>query len=268
MLRNIAIKPSKDSLNADPSKGSLVKGFIVRRLLIPSLVSAIAFVILCGLGIWQLERLYEKEALLQRIDQSLKADAVAMPPETEWSSLKPDDYTYRKVFVSGHFEHEHEAHVFGFIVIDDKGSTSPGYFILTPLALHNGSRVIVNRGFVPEMLKAQDQRKAGLIEGPVTVQGLMRVPERSGLFTPQDDLQKNIRFIRDPAVIAASFKLERVAPFIIDADATPVPGRWPEGGHTVVSVPNNHLEYALTWFGLAVVLIGVFTAFALKARDS
>ena len=126
--------------------------------------------------------------------------------------------------------------------------------------------MIVNRGFVPEALKAQDKRKAGLIEGPVTVQGLMRVAERSGLFTPQDDLQKNIRFIRDPAVIAASLKLERVAPFIIDADATPVPGRWPEGGHTVVSVPNNHLEYALTWFGLALVLIGVFTAFVLKAR--
>jgi len=97
----------------------------VRRLLIPSLVSAIAFVILCSLGVWQVERLYEKEALLQRIDQSLKADPVAMPSESEWSSLKADDYTYRKIFVSGHFEHEHEAHIFGFIVIDDKGSTSP-----------------------------------------------------------------------------------------------------------------------------------------------
>ncbi len=238
----------------------------MRRLLIPSIVSAIVFVILCGLGFWQLERLYEKEALLQRIDQSLKADPVAMPGEAEWSQLKPDEYTYRKVFVSGHFEHEHEAHIFGFIVIDDKGTTSPGYFVLTPLALHNGGRVIVNRGFVPEVMKAQDQRKLGLIEGPMTIQGLMRVPERRGFFTPQDDLQKNIRFLRDPAVIASSFTLDRVAPFIIDADATAIPGRWPEGGHTVVSVPNNHLEYALTWFGLALVLIGVFTAFALKAR--
>lgn len=237
----------------------------MRRLLIPSIVSVIAFVILCGLGFWQLERLYEKEALLQRIDQSLKADAVAMPGEAEWSQLKPDEYTYRKVFVSGHFEHEHEAHVFGFIVIDDKGTTSPGYFVLTPLALNNGGRVIVNRGFVPEAMKAQDQRKLGLIEGLMTIQGLMRVPERRGLFTPQEDLQKNIRFLRDPALIASSFTLDRVAPFIIDADATAIPGRWPEGGHTVVSVSNNHLEYALTWFGLALVLIGVFTAFALKA---
>ncbi|MEY4091260.1 MAG: hypothetical protein RLZZ496_442, partial [Pseudomonadota bacterium] len=102
MLRNIAIKPSKDSLNTDPSKGSPAKGAIVRRLLIPSIVSAIAFVILCGLGFWQLERLYEKEAFLQRIDQSLKADAVAMPVDSEWSRLKPDEYTYRKVFLSGH----------------------------------------------------------------------------------------------------------------------------------------------------------------------
>ena len=65
-----------------------------------------------------------------------------------------------------------------------------------------------------------------------------------------------------------SFGMERVAPFLIDAEATAIPGRWPEGGHTVVSVPNNHLEYALTWFGLALVLIGVFTAFAVKARTA
>ena len=240
----------------------------MQRLLIPSLVSALAFVVLCALGVWQLERLYEKEALMERIDLSLKADAVAMPLEAEWPALTPDEYTYRKIFVSGEFDHKHEAHVFGFIVTDDKGTTAPGYFVLTPLDLPNGSRVIVNRGFVPEVMKEPDQRKPGLIEGPVTIQGLMRVPERRGLFTPTDDLKKNIRFLRDPVAIASSFGMERVAPFLIDAEATPIPGRWPEGGHTVVSVPNNHLEYALTWFGLALVLIGVFTAFAVKARTA
>lgn len=240
----------------------------MRRLILPAIVSAIAFVILCGLGIWQLERLYEKEALLKRIDQSLKTDPVAMPPEAEWPALKPDDYSYRKITVNGEFDHKHEAHLFGFIVTDSKGGSAPGYFVLTPLTLQDGSRVIVNRGFVPEALKEPELRTPGLIEGPIMIQGLMRVPERRGLFTPTDDLKKNIRFLRDPAAIAASFGLERVAPFIVDADATPVPGRWPEGGHTVVSVPNNHLEYALTWFGLALVLVGVFTAFALKARKA
>ena len=71
------------------------------RLLLPSLFSALAFLVLCGLGVWQIERLYEKEALLERIDQSLKADAVAMPLEAEWPALKPDDYSYRKITVSG-----------------------------------------------------------------------------------------------------------------------------------------------------------------------
>jgi len=242
--------------------------FVVRRLLVPAIFSAIALSILCGLGVWQLQRLYEKEALLKRIDQSLKADPVAMPFESEWLALKPDDYSYRKITVSGEFDHKHEAHFFGFIITDSRGGSAPGYFVLTPLTLQDGSRVIVNRGFVPEALKEKEQRALGLIEGPVTIQGLMRVPERRGLFTPTDDLKKNIRFLRDPAAIIASFGLERVAPFIVDADATPVPGRWPEGGHTVVSVPNNHLEYALTWFGLALVLVGVFTAFVLKARKA
>lgn len=240
----------------------------MRRLIVPALVSATAFLILVGLGLWQLERLYEKEALLRHIDQAINADPVPLPPKTEWATLRPNDYIYRKVEVTGQFDHAHEAHFFGFIIIDERGTTRPGYFILTPLRLADDSYVFVNRGFVPEALKDQAQRRTGLVLGPVTIRGLMRAPEHKGMFSPDDDLQKNIRFVRDPVLLAESFGLSSVAPFIVDADATPVPGGAPEGGHTVISVPNNHLEYALTWFALAFALVAVFTAFVFSQRKS
>ena len=240
----------------------------MRRLFFPAFLFALAFLTLIGLGLWQIERLYEKEALLDHIDQALKAAPVSLPGKDEWSRMQPNDYMYRKVSLSGEFDHAHEAHLFGFIVTDERGTTRPGYFILTPLRLDTGDVVFINRGFVPEALKDQSLRRAGLITGRVTLQGLMRAPERKTLFTPEDDVQKNIRFLRDPALLAASLGLPPVAPFIIDADATPVPGGAPEGGHTVISVPNNHLEYALTWFALAFALVGVFSAFVIAHSKS
>ena len=152
--------------------------------------------------------------------------------------------------------------MFGFIPAGETGETTPGYFILTPLETSGGATVIVNRGFVPQELGDRSRRPDGLVSGEVTITGLMRAPQPRGLCTPADDPRKGIWFTRDPVTIAADLDLRRVAPFTIDADASPVPGRWPEGGHTVVSVPNNHLQYALTWFALALALLAVFVTFA------
>jgi surfeit locus 1 family protein len=121
--------------------------------------------------------------------------------------------------------------------------------------------VIVNRGFVPDELAAKSARAAGEIEGETHVTGLMRPPQSRNLFTPADEPDKDLYFTSDPAVIAAHFGLSRAAPFVVDADATPVPGGWPEGGTTEIDIPNNHLNYALTWFGLAVGLLAVFVAY-------
>jgi surfeit locus 1 family protein len=82
------------------------------------------------------------------------------------------------------------------------------------------------------------------------------------MFSPDNDPGRNAWYRRDPAEIASAMKLERVAPFTIDADATPNPGALPEGGRTRINFPNDHLGYALTWFGLALALAGVFGVFA------
>ena len=236
-----------------------------RRLIIPGLFTALAFVCLVGLGIWQLERLHEKEALLARIAERLEQAPVALPAESEWAALAPSDYDYRKVTLTGRFLHQRETHLFSFIAKGERGDTIPGYMVFTPLVLENGATVIINRGFVPEALKDQSLRTAGQLEGPVSITGLMRAPEKRGLFTPADSIEKNIYFTRDAKILAEALKLPRVAAFTIDADETPVPGGAPLGGQTIVSVPNNHLQYALTWFALALALLGVFVAFVRKA---
>lgn len=230
-----------------------------KRLFWPAVSTLLVGMCLLALGFWQLQRLAWKDALLAEIAQRAEAAPVPVPPEGLWPLLQPDDYDYRHVELVGRFEHDKEALVFR--AAGPKG-LGPGFLVLTPLRLATGAHVIVNRGYVPQDRKDPVSRRQGQIEGEVSVQGLMRPPEPRNFFTPADSPEKGIYFSRDPGVIAGHFGLVRAAPFSIDADAFDVPGGWPQGGTTVRALPNNHLAYALTWFGLAAGLCGVFIAFA------
>lgn len=234
----------------------------LKDLFWPAIFTLAAGGILIGLGLWQLQRLHWKETLISRIDARSTMPPQPLPRQADWQSLEPDDYEYRHVEAEGTFEHDKEALVFHGPGFSRKGITAPGYLVLTPLRLASGATIIVNRGFVPEELKDQAKRLEGEIAGPVKITGLMRPPEPRNFFTPPDDPATGRYFTRDPALIAASFNLTGAAPFSIDADDLPMPGGWPKGGTTEVVIPNNHLSYALTWFGLAFGLFGVFGAFA------
>jgi surfeit locus 1 family protein len=217
--------------------------------------------ILVLLGVWQLHRLAWKETLISEIATRSKGAPQPLPEPSEWNRLAPAAYAYRHVEFAGRYENDKEALVFYGAGPHDLG---PGYLILTPLRLDSGAVVIVNRGFVPDALAAKSARSAGEIEGETHVIGLMRPPQTRNLFTPADEPDKDIYFTRDPAAVAAHFGLAQTAPFVVDADAS-APGGWPQGGMTEIDIPNNHLGYALTWFGLAVGLFVVFAAY-LRAR--
>jgi surfeit locus 1 family protein len=188
--------------------------------------------------------------------------ALAIVPEAEWDAWRADRDEFRKVRVTGTFLHEFEAPVYGLAQGERQGAPIQGYYLITPLKLASGAIVMVNRGFIPTDLRDPARRAASQPQGEVTVTGLVRAPEARNAFTPDDDPARNQWFARDPQAIAAARKLERVAPFLIDADGSPNPGGWPRGGQTPLTLPNNHLQYALTWFGIALTLIGVFAAFA------
>jgi surfeit locus 1 family protein len=166
------------------------------------------------------------------------------------------------VSAAGRFQHPREVLVHT-VLSEPKGRfAGPGYWVLTPLELDDGAVVIVNRGFVPANRRDPATRADGQVAGRVSVTGLLRRPEPGNWFTPDNDPPRGQWYRRDPHAIAAAFGLARVAPFMIDADAAPNPGGLPQGGETRLSFPNNHLGYALTWFGLAAALAGVFGVFA------
>ena len=233
-------------------------------MIAPGLAALIAIGILVGLGVWQIQRLAWKTKLLETIAARTTAAPMPLPPEAAWPDLKPAHYGYRHVALQGVFEHDKEVHIFRPLA-EARGAThGVGYLVLTPLRLASGAAVIVNRGFVPDEKLDPSTRMAGQVSGPVTVTGLMREPEGRNLFTPADEPDRGIWFTRDPAAIARYDHLDRAAPFSVDADASPIPGGLPQGGETVLDIPNNHLSYAMTWFGLALGLAGVFAVYAAR----
>ena len=229
----------------------------VRRgsFLVATLLVLPALALMTGLGVWQVERLQWKEAMLARIDARLHAAPGALPSADTWATLKPDDYEYRHVTVSGRLDGSRITLIFRGVGKVADGPTQPGYWFMAPLTLADGASLLVNLGFVPyERRDAALQALAATAKGEVSLSGVMRAPEDRGPFIPADDSAKGQWYTRDPLAIAASLSLTLPAPFSVDADAHDAPPGLPAGGATVLDIPNNHLSYAATWFGLAATL--------------
>lgn len=230
-------------------------------LLAPGLATLAALAILLSLGVWQLERREWKNDLLARIEARAHGEPGTITPEAEWPLWRAEDDEFRRVRVTGVFLYDRETPVHG-LMAGQRGAPVQGFYLFTPLRRPDGSVVAVNRGFVPTELRDPAARPGSQPAGDVAATGLVRAPEARGWFVPANDLSRRDWFVRDPAEMARAWGLRRVAPFYIDADATPAPGGWPKGGQTQLALPNNHLQYAVTWFGLALTLVGVFGAWA------
>lgn len=235
-----------------------------RSLLVPCLFSLAGVAVLLALGLWQVERLWWKNELIAQIDARSRAAPKPLAPSGQWASLMAGDHEYERVALAGVLEHDREALIYRASGKVAGAMPQPGYWVMTPLRLPDGARVLINRGFIALDRKDVFSRSAGQTFGEVAIIGLFRAPETRGFFTPPDNPAKGEWFTRDPAAIAAALQLERAAPFSIDEDAHAAPLGTPAGGATVIDIPNNHLSYALTWFGLAATLAGVFAAFVLR----
>ena len=235
--------------------------------------AVLAFVVLIGLGTWQLQRKTWKEGLIAALDAQLAATPIALPPPAAWSELDQQRDGYRHVTVSVEFDNANEALVFAAPSAFRPDVTSPGYWVFTPARLADGGIVIVNRGFVPEGRQHPISRPEGQLSGPLLIVGVMRWPEGRHWFTPNDEPAHNLWFSRDPQAIAAAKGLGSkdvgpVAPFYIEQESPAPPGGLPQPGKLVVKLPDNHLQYALTWYGLAVVLVVIFAVWAVgSSRD-
>jgi len=229
----------------------------------PTLATVTMLAVMLALGTWQLERLRWKRTLIERVEARIGAEPMAVPDEDAWAGLDRDQIDYRPVRATGRFRHEQEIHVYTHLSRPRGQFGGQGYWVITPLALANGATVLVNRGFVPQSFKTRGSRPHGLPAGEVTVAGLARIGETRGLFVPADTPAENTWFTRDIGAMARHLNLDRVAPFYIEAAASGPAGRLPQGGETRVSFANNHLQYAITWYGLALVLVAVYVLFHL-----
>ncbi|MGY3603274.1 MULTISPECIES: SURF1 family protein [unclassified Bradyrhizobium] len=223
-------------------------------------LAALGVVALTALGVWQLERRTWKLALIDRVEQRQHAAPQPIPAPSSWHAITASSDEYRRVTVSGHFLHERETLV---AAVTDYGR---GFWVLTPLQTTDGVTVLVNRGFVPPERREPSTRREGNPPGIVSVTGLLRITEPEGGFLRSNDPAANRWYSRDVAAIAAARGQSQVAPFFVDADATPNGGGYPIGGLTVVRFPNNHLIYALTWFAMAIMLAAALLR-ALRVRD-
>jgi surfeit locus 1 family protein len=219
-----------------------------------TLATLIAVTIMVGLGTWQVERLAWKNALIDRIESGLRAAPAPLPARVE----NPADWDFRRVSVTGQFLHDHEL---------DLAARSMngriGYQIVTPLKRGDGTLVLVNRGWVPLEKRDPASRPEGLPAGTVTVEGVARVPAERGWMQPDNEPATNMWFWYDiPAMAAqAGEGAGEALPVVIEAGNAPNPGGFPIGGQTNVNIANNHLQYAFTWYSLAITLIVIYFVF-------
>jgi surfeit locus 1 family protein len=225
-----------------------------RPRLAPTLFTIPVVVVLVALGVWQLQRLEWKSRLIAERATAVAAAPVS-PPQTlaEARALE-----FHRLTVEGVFLHDKEILR---NAIAAKGDA--GFDVLTPLREEGGRIVFVNRGFVPTELKDPATRPTGQLAGTVRVSGLLRVPpdKKPGWFIPDNRPDRNAWFWIDLPAMAAADGLANVAPFYIDADAEPNPGGWPKGGVTPLALPNDHLQYAITWFSLAAALVVIYLVY-------
>lgn len=205
-------------------------------------LAALACVILAGLGIWQVQRLAWKTDLIARVEARVIADPVAAPAPDNWAALTEADDEYRRVQVSGRYLPDRDT------LVQAVTARGAGFWVMTPVTTDDGWTLLVNRGFVG----ADRRDERALPDGPVSVTGLLRLSQSGGGFLRDNDPVADRWFSRDTDAIAAAKGLGDVAPYFIDADR--IGSGQPVGGLTVVSFPNNHLQYALTWFAMSAGL--------------
>ena len=235
-------------------------------LIAPTIFTLALLPILIGLGTWQWQRKAWKENLISQVQSRSTAEPVSYDEALSRASI-PNQSEYLRVRVSGAFDHASERHVYA------PARQGSGWHVYTLFKPDNGKPyVFINRGWVPDAVKDASKRPDGQIPGPVTVTGLVRASEQKGWFTPDNDVTGNRWYSRDLAGMRASLANApdtvpdtepKFAPFAIDAEAEPAnPGGWPKGGTTEIRLTNSHLQYVVTWYGLALTLIGVFVVFA------
>ncbi len=229
-----------------------------RGLLLPGLVAFAAFVALIALGRWQLERRISKEVQIATLTDRLAAPPQPLPPPARRLVFEPPSEAFVRFSMRVQFLPGTEARVYsgGTALRDDiKG---PGYFAFAPARLDDGSTVVINRGHVDNPNPDASLKPIALPETPLDIVGALRWPEQAGWFVAPYSERQDLWFARDHRAMAARYGWGEVAPFYVEMESPAPRGGVPRPARLAVNLRNDHFNYAMTWFGLAVVLAIAF----------
>lgn len=248
-----------------------------RGLLWPTVMTVLGLTVLVSLGTWQMRRLEWKEALIAAVDAR-----ATETPLTHDEALKllcdladrgvERSCEFRRIRLRGTFDHAAERHLFAGVV-GKGGKASVGYWVFTPFLIEGAQsgfgsgRILVNRGFVPEAMKDPAKRSNGQAAGPTEILAQIRTRERRGMFDAANDEKRNVYYVRDPAELGLPYGKQgqqaqiTAGWFYLEQMGDPPEGGYPRPLAGKPEFPNRHLEYALTWYGLALTLLGVYVAF-------
>ncbi|SMH58848.1 SURF1 family protein [Azospirillum agricola] len=228
-----------------------------------TLMTFLAVALMLGLGTWQLQRMGWKAELMERVRERVSAAPAPLPAVLE----DPAAWEFRPVTVSGRFLNDKD-----LLLLARPRQGQAGYEVMTPLQRADGGVVLVNRGFVPMDRRDPASRAAGRVEGETSLRGIVRLPQPAGLFQPGNSPGAEVWLRADPPAMAAALGLPAVAPVlapvIVEALPGQVPGGLPAGIEPRVELPNNHLQYALTWYGLAATLVAVYLLSQRRRADT
>jgi surfeit locus 1 family protein len=226
-------------------------------LAVPTIFALVAFAAFIGLGTWQVQRKAWKEALIGELEQRSSMAPTALPAHDQWAKVDQARDEFRRVKFSAAFVPGAEALVYSSGSALRSDASGPGYWVFAPAHLSSGDVVVVNRGFVPEGRQDPASRPGGQLAGPM---------ELRGLFAPADDPGRNLWFVRDHVAIAAGKGWGEVAPFFVELESPQPPGGLPHPDALKVSLRNEHLQYAITWYSLAAVVAVMFVLW-IRARS-
>ena len=239
-----------------------------RPMLWPSIFSIVVFTVLFSFGTWQVKRLFWKEALIEKYITQSQSNPIKNPSKLDFSNINE----FKSVELSGSFLHKDEIYITGKTY-----EGNAGFHVITPFNLSNNKIILINRGWVSESYRNPEKRGFSLVEGQIHLKGIIRYPQKKGYFVPENDGKNGFWFTIKPIEIINFLNLNSnkvINNYYIDALRQGKKLTLPIGVTGNPKLRNQHLSYAVTWYGLALSLLFVYFSYhvssgrlSLKKRD-
>ena len=226
-----------------------------RPLLWPTIFSILIFVLLFSFGTWQVKRLFWKEALIKTYITQSQSNPIKNPSKLDFSNINE----FKSVELSGSFLHKDEVYITGKTY-----EGNAGFHVITPFNLSNNKIILINRGWVSEGYRNPKKRKFSLVEGQIVLKGIIRFPQKKGYFVPENDGKNGFWFTIKPNEIINFLNLasnQVINNYYIDALRQGEKLTLPIGVTGKPKLRNQHLSYAVTWYGLALSLLFVYFSY-------